>query len=104
MFYLPNNIELIFSSEVANLLGEIIILNFISLLLISFCSFFPNIINHCSLLFHFFFFKELSEQFFYFPLIFFLLNYNSLYIILNSIQINKFVSRMNNNTFYISDK
>lgn len=102
MFYLPNNIELIFSS-VANLLGEIIILNFISLLLISFCSFFPNIIQLLFLAFSFFF-KELSEQFFYFPLIFFLLNYNSLYIILNSIQINKFVSRMNNNTFYISDR
>lgn len=103
MFYLPNNIELIFSSEVANLLGEIIILNFISLLFISFCSFFPNIIQPLFLAFSFFF-KELSEQFFYFPLIFFLLNYNSLYIILNSIQINKFVSRMNNNTFYISDR
>lgn len=56
MFYLPNNIELIFSSEVANLLGEIIILNFISLLLISFCSFFPNIIQPLFLAFSFFFF------------------------------------------------
>lgn len=68
MFYLPNNIELIFSSKVANLLAEIIILNFISLLLISFCFFFPNIIQPLFLAFSSFFLKNCPDNSFIFHL------------------------------------